>query len=224
LGGKWVGGKTQAHVFDPSINPELLLQAFIDRSELPDLNPLAFFATNPKTAKLLINRIHPKNTKRVLDADAGVGALSIALKAKHPNVVIDLVEIDKGRADELRKLELGKVFEQDFLSFCNSGYTCIVMNPPFAIKEDTKAYITHIQHAWDLLESDGQLIAIAPMGFTFSSDKRSSEFKKFVETFGYYEELPPKSFDGTDVMAVVVVLDKPKVYVQPVKQQQLTLF
>jgi predicted RNA methylase len=226
LGGKWVGGKTQAHVFSPDVNPECLIKAFVEKGEIPDLNPLAFFATSSKTANKIVSHIHPKNIKSVLDAGAGEGALSVSVKARFPHADIDLVEIDPGRAEKLRQMKLGTVFQQDFLEFDKGDYTCVIMNPPFRVKADAKAYVTHIQHAWNLLGSEGQLIAIAPLGFTFSQEKRCVEFKDFVERFGFYEELPQKSFEGTNVSAVAIFLEKPRVHTRVFaeKQQQLTLF
>lgn len=206
LGGKWQGGKTQAHVFKE--NPKPLLQRYLEFGELPDLNPLAFFATKPNIAQMLVNWIRPENSGLMLDADAGLGAFAIAFKKKFPESTIHMIECDPGRAEALRQLKLGEVFEENFLAYPTTGYNAILINPPFSVKEDKKAYILHIYKTWECLAKGGQLAAIAPLGFTFSKDRKSSEFLAFVEQHGYYEELPPKSFEGTDVIAAAIYLEK----------------
>lgn len=206
LGGKWHGGKIQAHVFKSDSRP--ILDQYRETGELPDLNPLAYFATKPQIAKKLVSWIREENASHILDADAGTGVLASACRERFPNAVIHLVECDRDRATILKQNpRLGETFEEDFLQYQGSDYTTVILNPPFALKEDRKAYITHILKAWDCL-GVGQLIAIAPLGFTFSQDSRSREFFDFVNQYGSYEQLPPKSFEGTEVLAVAVYLNK----------------
>lgn len=208
LGGKWRGGKTQAHVFKS--DAQRALDAYRETGELPDLNPLAYFATKPTTARRIVERIRAENGGVILDADAGTGALAFACRERFPNAVIHLVECDGDRAASLKQQpELGETFEEDFLLYRpQADYTTVILNPPFSLKDDPKAYMTHIFKAWDCLWS-GQLVAIAPVGFTFSQDARSREFLEFVNQHGSYEQLPPKSFEGTDVWAVAIYLEKP---------------
>lgn len=207
LGGKWRGGKTKAHVFKD--DPQPILEAYRTTGELPDLNPLAYFATKPTTASLLATRIREENASFILDADAGTGALAQACRSRFPKATIHLVECDSDRAASLKQQpELGETFEEDFLMYKpNADYRCVILNPPFALKADRKAYMPHIFKAWNCLKA-GQLIAIAPLGFTFSQDSRSRDFLTFVNQHGTYEELPPKSFEGTDVLAVAIYLEK----------------
>ena len=72
------------------------------------------------------------------------------------------------------------------------------------------AFITHIRHAWDLLADGGFLVAFAPSGYTFRSDKKSYDFLSFVLTYGGWEELPAKSFheSGTDSVITLMTLEK----------------
>jgi hypothetical protein len=206
-GGRWVGGKTQAHLFETNAEP--LIAKFLETGELPELNPLAFFASKPIVAQKIADWIRPENSRLILDADAGEGALAAAVRQRFPDSTLHLVEIDPDRASTLRKKNLGEVFEEDFLQFSGSGYGAIVINPPFSLEEDRKAYITHIFKAWELLPGGAQLGAIAPLGFTFSKDKRSQQLYDLVGQYGSYEELPPKSFDGTNIVAALLFLTKP---------------
>lgn len=99
----------------------------------------------------------------------------------------------------------------DFLSYNPvSKYQAIIMNPPFAIEGDSLAYITHIEHAWSLLADGGVLISIAPSGFAFREDKRTSAFRSLVEQHGTWRNLESGSFaeSGTGVNTVVITIEK----------------
>jgi hypothetical protein len=208
LGGRWIGGKTQAFVFDFEISP--VLQNFLKNGEVPDLNPLAFFASKPPVCKKIANWIRPENAHLVLDADAGTGAIALAVKQRFPETKLHLVELDPQRAMILRKKNLGVVFEEDFLEFnSEEDYQAITINPPFRVEGDSLAYITHILKAWEMLPAGGQLAAIAPLGFTFRTDAKCESFLEFIEEYGQYETLPPGSFEGTGVAAALIFLDKP---------------
>jgi hypothetical protein len=208
LGGRWVGGKTQAFVFDFEVAP--VLENFLERGEVPDINPLSFFASKPAVCKKIAKWISPANAHLVLDADAGMGAIALAVKERHPEAEFHLVELDPRRAAILRDKNLGVVFEEDFLEFdSGSDYGAITINPPFSMEGDSLAYITHINKAWELLPGGGQLAAIAPLGFTFREDSRCKSFLEFVEGYGSYEVLPPGSFEGTGVAAALILIEKP---------------
>ena len=99
----------------------------------------------------------------------------------------------------------------DFLIYKpEKRYRAIVMNPPFTLVTDRYAYITHILHAWELLAEGGFLIAFAPSGYTFRSDKESYDFLSFVLTYGGWKDLPAKSFheSGTDSVITRMTLEK----------------
>jgi predicted RNA methylase len=207
LGGNWESGAIAAHVFEKTDPQEVLAQYLADGTT-PNLNPLSFYATKPSAAFALVARIRPENAYFCLDADAGRGALARAFKHQYPNATLHLVEIDPERAEACRQLKLGQVFERDFLTFRGYTYPAILINPPFTAEGSPHLYAEHIEHAFSLLRIGGQLIGIAPPGYTFNKDKKSSQFKAFVERWGSYEMLSPESCVGTQIKATVCILEK----------------
>lgn len=52
------------------------------------------------------------------------------------------------------------------------------MNPPFTHHQD----IDHVRHAYDLLDAGGVLVAIMCESTFFRSDKKSVEFRDFLDS------------------------------------------
>lgn len=211
LGGKWKGGKTKAHLFP--YDPRPLLQAVIDTACMPEKNPTAFFPTPAVVVEGILNEMGLSEYLtdwRILEPSGGTGAFADAIRAKAPNAHLDVVEILPINASVLR----GKghtVHEMNFLDFKSENlYNTIIMNPPFSVEGDKKAYITHIKHAWELLENHGLLIAIVPTGFIRASDKKSKEFRQFACEYGEWWLLPSEAFkeSGTLAQTAVVKLQK----------------
>jgi SAM-dependent methyltransferase len=96
----------------------------------------------------------------------------------------------------------------DFMSMIPCGsFDVVVMNPPFEKQQDIK----HVMHACSFLKPGGRLVAIMSASFTFRSDKRSIEFREFVEQYGSFHNNPEGSFksSGTGVNTVTVIIDIP---------------
>jgi hypothetical protein len=213
LGGKWKGGRTKAHLFP--YDPRPLLAGVLATGHMPPKNPWAFF---PTPSHLVTSVMEAplfdtiQNGDSVLEPSAGFGALAegMCTRLAHRQVQIDCCEILPINQQVLRS----KGFEivcDDFLIYKpEKRYRAIVMNPPFNLATDRYAYITHILHAWELLDEGGFLIAFAPSGYTFRSDKKSYDFLSFVLTYGSWEELPAKSFheSGTDSVITLMTLEK----------------
>lgn len=213
LGGKWKGGRTKAHLFP--YDPRPLLAGVLATGHMPPKNPWAFFPTPSHLVTSvmespLFNAIQDGDS--VLEPSAGFGALAEGMRTRlaHRQVQIDCCEILPINQQVLRS----KGFEivcDDFLTYePEKRYRAIVMNPPFTLATDRYAYITHILHAWELLAEGGFLLAFAPSGYTFRSDKKSYDFLSFVLTYGSWEELPAKSFheSGTDSVITLITLEK----------------
>jgi ribonuclease HII/predicted RNA methylase len=219
IGGKWKGGKVSAHVFEN--DPTDLLQSVLDSGDLPDKNPLAFFGTPPDLATRVAKSFKPENVaKGVLEPSAGEGALALAVRDLYPDAQIDCVEIDSSRAKKLKTLGFNTI-EGDFLQVdLGRKYGVIVMNPPFSVKGDNLAYLTHIEKAFSLLKEGGQLIAIAPNGLAFNNQKRVQEFRALVQEHGNWEELEEGAFkaSGTGVSTALVSIKKPEPPVTVLKQ------
>jgi predicted RNA methylase len=219
IGGKWKGGKVSAHVFEN--DPTDLLEAVLYTGDLPDKNPLAFFGTPSDLAHQIAEMLKPKNVADgVLEPEAGEGALALAVRDIYPDAQVDCVEIDLSRANKLRALGFNTI-EGDFLQLdLGRKYRAIVMNPPFSVKGDSLAYITHIEKAFSLLEDGGQLIAIAPSGLAFNNQKRVQEFRGLILDYGDWDDLEAGAFasSGTNVSAVLLSLEKPSVAVAAVEE------
>ena len=93
------------------------------------------------------------------------------------------------------------------------GYNLIVMNPPFSLASDKKAYITHTLRAWAMLKPGGKMVVIAPAGLFFASDNRTRDLVWLIESNnGGWQRNPENSFSeaGTNVSTVTFWLTKPK--------------
>lgn len=214
LGGKWKGGRTAAHIF-PYYDPHPLLSGVVATGLMPPKNPTAFFPTPPGLIEQVCQSslfAEIREGDRILEPSAGVGALAQGIRQRlaHLEVQIDCCEILPINQQVLRDKGFSLVHD-DFLTYTpQQRYRAIIMNPPFTIETDRLCYITHIYHAWKLLEEDGFIISFAPSGYTFRSDRKSYDFLTFVLTYGGFEELPAKSFhqSGTDSKITLLSLTK----------------
>jgi predicted RNA methylase len=207
-GGKW-NRKARAHLFDG--DPTEILETIIHTGKLPGKNPLDFFATPAPVVAQMIERAGGaiREVAQVLEPSAGDGAICDGIRAAAPDAVIRAVEADPKRAATLRSKGY-EVHETNFLGFRPLGsFEAILMNPPFTSSVDRLAYITHIDHALTMLAPWGRLVAIAPGGFAYRSDRRVAGLRAFVEQHGGYEELSAGAFSasGTEIGSVLLWID-----------------
>ena len=94
-----------------------------------------------------------------------------------------------------------------------SGYDRIIMNPPFSKGRD----VEHVKHAYSLLKPGGRLVALMGEHSFFAKDKKSQEFREWLESVGGSDEkLPEGTFQdpslpvNTGVNARMVVIEKEK--------------
>ncbi len=145
----------------------------------------------------------------VLEPSAGTGALAFPA-AQEAECTVECVEIDKRLINQLVASPLTRgVHNRDFLE-CTPDelgrFDRIVMNPPFSKGQD----IDHVRHAVQFLKPGGRLVAIMCGGPFFRSDRKSSEFRTWMDTQdGWSEKLPDGSFavSGCNVSARIVVID-----------------
>lgn len=219
LQGKW-NKKRKAHLF--AFKPKPLVMAVIKSGKLPEKNPTAFFPT-PAAAGMEVMRMadlvfngelitFPENRCNVLEPSAGHGALAKLARQALPNATIDTVEFLEINQQVLRD-EGFDPFCGDFMEFntdYKKKYRYIFMNPPFSLKGDTTAYITHILHAHKMLDDYGQLVAIVPPGFMKNKTKKEMDFYNMVLELGTLVDLPAESFkeSGTTIDTVIVEMGK----------------
>lgn len=215
VGGKW-SSKKKVHEFP--YNPDPALALILSTGVLPGKNPTAFFPT-PSSAiddmfAFLDERFsYERKTGpfRFLEPSAGTGFIAERLREwAAPNAIIDTVEILECNQEVLKSKGFNP-FCGSFLDYApEEKYDVIVMNPPFSVKGDKQAYITHIMHAFSMLNSRGQLVAILPEGWKTNQSKTESEFRDFVSTYmgnelGY---LPKGTFkeSGTNIATDILSL------------------
>ena len=210
LGGKWKGGRTKAHLF--SCDPRPLVEDVVENGEMPPNNPYAYFPTPPALADDMVRLadIYPSDRFRVLEPSAGRGAIVDAIRRVAPNIAVDACELSARNRAELEKKGV-RIVGDDFLVYSpTEKYRWIVMNPPFAVEDDKKAYLTHVMHAFGMLDDHGILAAILPTGFLHNENKREREFLEFAREYGQVYRNAPETFkeSGTMVDTAILVLEK----------------
>jgi len=102
------------------------------------------------------------------------------LRDKFPKADIDCVEYLKINADILKSKGFD-VKHMDFLEVEPEPiYDWVVMNPPFSVEGDKKAYMTHLYHAFKFLKPYGKALCVMPTGWLHQEDARTKEFKDFL--------------------------------------------
>lgn len=144
----------------------------------------------------------------VLEPSAGRGR--IALPAMMAGHAVTCVEIQPDLASELSRQGLRTVCG-DFMA-CSPGmlgqFDAVLMNPPFDRGRDCE----HVRHAFDFLKPGGRLVAVMSASVEFREDKRTTDFRAFVERFGgKFCDLPAGSFaeSGTQVNTVLLTMTAP---------------
>lgn len=206
IGGKW-NKKTKAHVFDG--NPTERLEAVLLSGEITPPKKYGYFPTPPDIAQMVIDMACIESGDRVLEPSAGQGA--IAEKIPTPKNRIVCYEVLPDNVLVLR----GKGFEVnqfDFLQVAPAPiYDRVTMNPPFSYEGFPQAEIDHVKHALKFLKPGGILVSVMSTGITFRQNKKTVEFRDFVNGHGEIMPLPEGSFkeSGANVNTVIVKIRKP---------------
>lgn len=156
-------------------------------------NLLGFFPTPEALAKRVIEEAGISEGDKVLEPEAGKGDLAQA--ARQSGGMVDVCEYSL-TLQEILKLKGFNLVGSDFLELTpNASYDRIVMNPPFENGKDAE----HIRHAFKFLAPGGRLVAIASEGLFFRSDRKSSEFRQWIEDINASaEKIESGAFSGKD--------------------------
>ena len=179
------------------------LKAEIALSTIPGYFP----TPSPVVATLLdYARLEPGLT--VLEPSAGSGNIADTIRSQFPTVQLHCYELNR-RLAELLKLKGHYVGGDDFLIDGQIAriYDRIVMNPPF----EKQADIDHVRKAFSLLKPHGILVSVMAPGFEFRQDRKSADFRAWLEEIGAsWENLPDGSFktSGTGVSAKLLVIHR----------------
>lgn len=218
IGGKWKGGRVQGFVFKH--NPSELLNQIANGTEINLQQDYQFIPTPDKLADKLVeiamvglsesDILHPQC---FLEPSGGDGQIIRAIwryvKSKFLNVspiVISTYELMERNKIILGGMKNVILLGDNFLKTpIHIKYKRIIANPPFTRNQD----IDHIYRMWMCLEKGGRIVAIASQHWLFANDKKSQEFRKWLEFYKAKQfKLPYGSFENTPVGAVVLVIDK----------------
>lgn len=205
LGGKWVGRKVQAHVFED--DPAAMLDIAVSTGTFVKPQDFGFFETQRPEVELAIQRADLRPGQKVMEPSAGRGAIAIEMAKIVGFDNVTVVELLQGNAKKLREAGFSAVNTTDFLSIEPVPIMDrIVMNPPFSGLAD----IEHVMHAARFLKPTGRMVAITSPSWTFNSARRANEFRDFVDKCdGLVDEIEAGAFKavGTNIATRMVTLD-----------------
>lgn len=183
------------------------------KSGLPSKD-LAFYATPEPVVRIVLRDLgltYEPHKNRVLEPSAGTGNIAVEIAAT--GSAVDCIEIDEGRAAEIRRrVPSARVTVGNFLrTRPTPTYTHVVMNPPFYGTH----WIEHVMHAFDFLAPGGTLVTILPATAEFGETKKHDAFREWAKRHSRYSslrfiDLPPESFasSGTRVNTCYLTLHK----------------
>lgn len=168
-----------------------------------------FFPTPKPVIDRLIKAADIQPGQRVLEPSAGKGDI---VEAIGKDAEVEAFEFSSTLNDLLAAKDI-KVTGRDFLRDTPAKPPDrIVMNPPFEKGQD----IDHVRRAFDVVAPGGRVVSVMSEGPFFRSDKKSAEFRDWLEAVGgTSEKLDAGSFTGKDAFRQtgtstrMVVIDKP---------------
>jgi predicted RNA methylase len=177
------------------------LKAEIALSTIP-----GYFPTPAPVVSIMLDRAQLEPSLTILEPSAGSGNIADAIRADFPTMQIHCFELNR-RLAELLKLKGHYLGGDDFLMDDQVAriYDRIIMNPPF----EKQADIDHVRKAYSLLKPGGLLVSVMAPGFEFRQDRKSTEFRAWLdEVGGTWEDLPAESFksSGTGVSTKLVII------------------
>jgi len=170
IGGKW-NRKEKGHIFED--NPVELFENLLLTGEVEDIKKeFQFFETPKELVKQMIEMAELKEKDSILEPSAGKGA------------IVDEIKIGDLFVNELNEKNYKVLLEEykqatnyDFMESSLGLFDKIIMNPPFSRQQD----IDHILRAFDHLKKGGMLVSIVSESPFFRVNKKSVEFRKFLE-------------------------------------------
>lgn len=159
------------------------------------------FTTNKQLLDQLLELVDIQENDVVLEPSAGIGSIADRLKEYTNNIEVCEYMFSY---TELLKLKGYKLIENDFLQLDKYNYyDKIVANVPFSVEQE------HIKHIFNVLKPGGKAVIITSSHYTFASDKKSQEFRNWLDTLTYeITDVPEKSFDFTNVNCKILIIDK----------------
>lgn len=169
-----------------------------------------FFATPPKLADELVRRADINKKHSILEPSAGQGAIVDAIIRKVGNTTVDCCELMDINNSILLYHPNINLIGNDFLLIpkqWNNHYDRIIANPPFNKNQD----IDHVMKMYDCLKEGGRLVCICSKSWSFGSQKKQVQFKKWLHDLGaIVEEIENGAFkeSGTSVGGFIITINK----------------
>lgn len=177
--------------------------------ELIGIQLPGFFPTPRPVIEEMLQYAELGDGMRVLEPSCGKGDILDSLRNFGVELALYPIEKNLSLADVLA----AKGYAVDFCDFLNyqGEHDRILMNPPFEVGQD----IDHVRHAYTCLAPAGKLVSIMSEGPFFRGDKKSTEFRQWLDQLrGQSYELPEDAFNTaeafrqTGVKTRIVVIDK----------------
>jgi|APSaa5957512535_1039671.scaffolds.fasta_scaffold06662_4 hypothetical protein len=162
---------------------------------------IGYFPTPKNVVLQLIDAAELEDGMSILEPSAGQGNILDLLNGDYK---ITCGELFLGNRKILEEKGY-KVEFDDFMEFVTAyKFDRVIMNPPFEHQAD----IDHVLHAFSMLQKGGKLVSIMSRSVLHRENKKTVQFREFLEKHGYWLELPEDSFkeSGTGVHTVIVVM------------------
>jgi phospholipid N-methyltransferase len=216
LGGTW-NSRAKAHVFES--DPTEALAAVVDGGEdtvvaLPARTAEGFVPTPPHVATDMVRNYCDLMDLgagwRVLEPSAGDGALVSAILEVQSDCTIVAVEPNVERAakigdDPRVTLVAGRIedYADDVIADDGQLFDLVVMNPPYSLPDDPTPWAKHVQYAWSLLKTGGQLVAILPGSIEWRQGRVFDELRNWLELND--GNVQPLGFDAFPTFKTAIV-------------------
>lgn len=202
LRGEW-NGKTHVFAYDPTD----LLQVVLQVGKYPKANPYALFETPEcAIADLCVIADIPESEVelKILEPEAGRGAIARFLRKRLPKSSIDCIEVDPINRKILQEQGFNLIGTDFLETAIAEEYDLIVMNPPF----QGEVFVDHIMKAYSHLRVGGLMGAIAPADpIIRASTPRMLNLRNLVASQGYFESIG-SPFKGTKTECLGLKIEK----------------
>ena len=181
----------------------------LQRTDIP-----GFFPTPRTVALQVVELAGIRGGDTVLEPSAGAGHLAEVIRTETYGMAVSILCCERMHSlrDILKLKGFALTEDSDFLEMePREDIDRILMNPPFENGQD----IEHVRKAYEMLADEGRLVSVVSSGVSFRTDRKTTEFREWLDSVGgTVEPLPPGSFDTseafrrTGVSASLVVVCK----------------
>lgn len=206
IGGKWKGGKVLGFVF--THDPSDLLIELKGGNKINLKKDFQFFGTPASLCDKLVEMSDIQPGLRVLEPEAGQGAIIEAIRRKTIFLTIDYYELMLQNADIIKQkfnmIETVQFVGNDFLEAPTTyTYDRIIANPPFSKNQD----IDHIYKMYELLRENGIITTIASKHWQSSSNKKELQFRNWLkEVNATIEDVDGGEFKESGTMVATCII------------------